>query len=62
VISRHPEVLAGERLFGYLPIGNDVVPQPGRLSRGQLAEASPHRPRLDLAHNHHLRVGGTPRP
>jgi hypothetical protein len=56
--SRHPEVRPGERLFGYVPMGSDVVLQPGRLSSAHFAEASPHRARLDPIYNHYLRLTG----
>jgi hypothetical protein len=47
VASRHPEVLPGERLFGYVPMGSHVVLQPGRLSPAHFAETSPHRAQLN---------------
>jgi Protein of unknown function (DUF2855) len=60
VTSRHPEVRPGERLFGYVPMGSDVVLQPGRLSPAHFTEASPHRARLDPTYNHYLRLTGDP--
>jgi hypothetical protein len=60
VASRHPEVRPGERLFGYVPMGSDVVLQPGRLSPAALADASPHRARLNPTYNHYLRLAGHP--
>jgi Protein of unknown function (DUF2855) len=60
VASRHPEVRLGERLFGYMPMGSDVVLQPGRLSPTHFAEASLHRARLDPTYNHYLRLTDHP--
>jgi len=40
--SKHPEVNAGERLYGYWPMGTHVVMQPGKLRNDQLGGIFAH--------------------
>ncbi len=41
--TTHPEVAAGARVYGYLPMSTHLVVQPGRVSRGGFEDLAPHR-------------------
>ena len=56
--SKHPEVNAGERLYGYWPMGTHVVMQPGKLRNDQLRETSAHRAELPAVYNSYARTSG----
>jgi len=61
VESRHPEVNAGERLYGYLPMATHVVMQPGKLRNDQLRDMSAHRAELAAVYNSYARTSGEAR-
>jgi uncharacterized protein DUF2855 len=58
--SLHPDVAVGERLYGYFPMADSVVLQPGRLSPGRMAEESPHRAALPVVYNQYFRCAADP--
>lgn len=41
--SKHPDIQAGERVYGYLPMSTHLVVQPGRVSAGAFMDAAAHR-------------------
>jgi hypothetical protein len=55
VASAHPEVQAGERLYGYWPMSTHVDLTVGRLSPAALTEGSDHRSHLPAAYNQYSR-------
>lgn len=55
--SRHPEVVVGERLYGFLPIASHAILRPGSVGRRGLIEASPHREGLPAVYQSYARVG-----
>ena len=56
--SRHPEINAGERLYGYWPMATHVVMQPGKLRNDQLRDMSAHRAELAAVYNSYARTSG----
>jgi hypothetical protein len=58
--SAHPEVAAGERLYGYWPMSTHAVITVGRLTPGALTEDSEHRRALPGAYNHYIRTAADP--
>ena len=43
VQSLHPGVAVGERLYGYWPMADSALLQPGRLTAAGFSDAAPHR-------------------
>ena len=60
VESRCPGVAPGERLYGYLPMADSVVLQPGRIDATGFADAAPHRSELHAVYNGYLRCAADP--
>lgn len=60
VQSGHPGVAVGERLYGYYPMGEQLVLQPDRLSPQGFSDASPHRAALHAVYNRYQRCTGDP--
>ncbi len=60
VQSLHPGVAVGERLYGYWPMANQAVLQPGRISEGGFTDAAPHRANLPAVYNQYLRCSTDP--
>jgi len=58
IASKHPEISAGERLYGYWPMGTHVVMQPGKLRADQLRDMSAHRADLAAVYNSYARTSG----
>lgn len=56
VVSRHPDVPVGERLYGYFPMGTHVVLQPQSIKPERLMDGSPHRAKLPLVYNSYART------
>lgn len=54
--SRHGNVTAGERLYGYWPMSTDTVLSIGRASAQSLIETSAHRSDLAAVYNTYVRV------
>ena len=60
VESRAEGVAAGERLYGYLPMGTYLVVQPGRASARGFVDASAHRRDLPAVYNQLVRCAADP--
>ena len=60
VESRHPEVNAGDRLYGYFPMATHVVLKPVNVSPSRLFDGSAHRAELPAVYNAYARVNGEP--
>ena len=58
--SAHPEIAAGERLWGYWPMASHVVLSTGRVSPRGFHEASPHRSGLAATYNAYARTRDDP--
>ena len=60
VESRCPGIEPGERLYGYLPMADEVVLQPGRIDAAGFVDAAPHRRELHAVYNRYLRCAADP--
>ena len=58
--SRCPGVEPGERLYGYLPMADDVVLQPGSIDAEGFVDAAPHRRELHPVYNRYVRCAVDP--
>jgi hypothetical protein len=58
--SKHPAVKVGERLYGYLPMGSQLIIQADRVTDLQLIDGSKHREGLAPVYNQLLRVKTSP--
>jgi hypothetical protein len=54
--SGHPQIGAGERLFGYMPMSSHARFTVGRLDADSLIDAAPHRAELPPTYNRYLRL------
>lgn len=54
--SRHPQIAAGERLFGYLPMANHVVIEAADVTKRGLRDAAAHRQGVSPVYNAYTRV------
>lgn len=60
VQSLHPGVAVGERLYGYYPMGEQLVLQPASLTPSGFRDAAPHRAKLHAVYNQYLRCASDP--
>jgi hypothetical protein len=60
VQSLHPGVAVGERLYGYFPMGDQLVLQPQRLSPSGFVDGAAHRAALHGVYNQYLRCNTDP--
>jgi hypothetical protein len=58
--SRHPDVPAGERLYGYFPMANVVDLTPAKVSAQAFFDGAPHRAELHSVYNQYLRCATDP--
>lgn len=58
--SRHPDVAAGERLYGYWPMATHAVLSPQRANAQGFSDGAPHRAGLHAVYNHYLRTTTDP--
>jgi hypothetical protein len=60
VESRHPGVVAGERLYGYFPMGTHLVLRPSGVKPERLLDGALHRAALPPVYNSYTRVRSEP--
>ena len=58
IISKHPSVAIGERLFGYFPMATHLVMEAADVSKRGLRDAAPHRQGVAPVYNAYARVSG----
>ncbi len=58
--STHPDIAAGEKLYGYWPMADHAVLQPDQVSPGSLMDAAPHRTALHPVYNQYTRCPRDP--
>ena len=58
--SRHPDVAAGERLYGYFPMSSTVDLAPGKVSATSFMDTAPHRAQLHAVYNQYMRCATDP--
>jgi len=56
LVSGHPQIAVGERLFGYMPMSSHALFTAGRLDDGSLIDAAPHRAELPPTYNRYQRL------
>ncbi len=60
VASRHPDIAAGERLFGYFPMAPHLVIEAADVSKRGLRDAAAHRQGVAPVYNAYARISGDP--
>jgi hypothetical protein len=55
VESRHDELPVGVRVYGYLPMGTELIVLPGRVDDGGFTDLAPHRSAMAAAYNRYAR-------
>ncbi|MEM0953207.1 MAG: DUF2855 family protein [Pseudomonadota bacterium] len=60
VESSHPDLVVGERLYGFFPMASETVLTLDRVKPGQATEVSPHRCDLPATYNHYSRTAVEP--
>ncbi|HEY8332921.1 MAG TPA: DUF2855 family protein [Tardiphaga sp.] len=60
IASNHPQVTAGERLFGYFPMATHLLIEATDVSKRGLRDAAQHRQGVAPVYNAYARVGGDP--
>lgn len=58
--SRHSDIEAGERLYGYFPTASHLVIKPSRVKADRLIDAAEHRATLPPVYNSYARTGAEP--
>ena len=58
--SAHPDIAAGEAIWGYFPMSTHVVLEPARVSRDGFLDGAPHRKPLHEIYNQYTRCGVDP--
>jgi hypothetical protein len=59
--SRHEQIRAGERVYGYFPMSSHLVVQADRVSDASFVDAAPHRAKLPPVYNQYQRLGASHR-
>ena len=58
--SLHPDIQAGERLYGYWPMSNQVDLLPGRITANSFSDTASHRQELHGVYNQYQRCAKDP--
>ena len=58
--SRHPDIAAGERVYGYLPMGEHLDVLPGNVSPGGFTDMAAHRQPMSPIYNQYSRIKADP--
>ena len=58
--SRHPDITAGERVYGYLPMGSHLDVLPGKISNGGFTDMAAHRQPMSPIYNQYARLNADP--
>ena len=60
MVSKHPDIAAGETLYGYFPMATDLVIEAADVSKRGLRDAAAHRQNVSPVYNGYARVSGDP--
>jgi hypothetical protein len=60
IASKHPNIAAGESLFGYFPMASHLVIEAADVSKRGLRDAAAHRQGVSPVYNAYARVSGDP--
>jgi NADPH:quinone reductase-like Zn-dependent oxidoreductase len=58
--SRHPDIVVGERVYGYLPMASHLDVLPGRISAGSFSDTAAHRQPMSPVYNSYTRLAADP--
>ena len=58
--SNYDGIAAGERVYGYLPMGTHLDVHPGKVSRGGFSDMAPHRQPMSPIYNQYSRLAVDP--
>lgn len=58
--SRHPEIAVGERVYGYLPMGEGLDVLPGSVTPGGFTDMAAHRQPMSPIYNQYSRLAADP--
>ncbi len=60
VESRHGEVPVGRRVYGYVPMGDELVVEPGKVDASGFSDVVAHRQPMSAVYSRYLRVDADP--
>lgn len=58
--SRHPDITVGERVYGYLPMGDGLIVQPVGVTAGGFTDGAAHRQPMSPIYNQYSRLAADP--
>ncbi len=58
--SNHPELVVGERVYGYLPMGSHFDVRPGNVSAGSFGDTTDYRQPMSVFYNQYSRIAADP--
>ena len=58
--SRHSDISAGERVYGYIPMGNQLDVLPGKVSPSGFTDTAAHRQPMSPIYNQYSRLAADP--
>lgn len=58
--SKHPDIVVGERVYGYLPMASHLRVEPGNVSKGSFSDMAAHRQPMSPIYNQYRRLAGDP--
>ncbi|MEY2927611.1 MAG: hypothetical protein RL367_2088 [Pseudomonadota bacterium] len=58
--SNHPDILVGERVYGYLPMGTHLDVAPGKVSDGGFTDMTDYRQPMAAIYNQYSRLNADP--
>jgi Protein of unknown function (DUF2855) len=58
--SNHADIAAGERVYGYLPMGSHVDVRPGHVSAGSFTDTTAYRQSMSVFYNQYSRLAADP--
>jgi hypothetical protein len=58
--SRHPEIAVGERIYGYLPMAEQLDVLPNGVSASGFTDGAPHRQPMSPIYNQYSRINADP--
>ena len=59
-VSRHPDIVVGERVYGYLPMASHLDVLPDRVSPGGFTDGAAHRQPMSPIYNQYSRLAADP--
>ncbi|WP_324075913.1 MAG: DUF2855 family protein [Erythrobacter sp.] len=60
ILSNHPEIAVGERVYGYLPMASHLDVRPGKVSAGGFLDTTDYRQPMSPVYNSYTRLAADP--